>query len=175
MLYKFADIRGESYEIEDEDIMYVVPNRIKRIIALLERVKGKYFKMQAWLVTDASEYDDEGNDIPPAELLFTPKGHHRCGTSACIAGWAATLADHADYDYIGSDSFSRYTGLGTELADAICTDATMYGQRHMDSLERVKVKDVLPVLQRVLKASLAYKRRVARGKAAAQRKARKAS
>lgn len=116
--------------------------RLKRLDELIEifaeEIKPNQFNIACWLAgTLADEIGAKHRawifGTPGAEITVSKKEVHTCGTTACVAGWAAvtnTWKKSSPQNFFrlvphyrgatGSHAFAMWLGIDSELAHGIC-------------------------------------------------------
>lgn len=112
------------------DNIYV--DRLQNIIELLKQVNADAFEMSTWL-QERNQAVNTDEHITTMESLKNLSAH-KCGTSACLAGWTATLPDYREAFlagdlmdcYVDEISFGNYLNITDDFAYLLTTESATY-------------------------------------------------
>ena len=118
----------------------------KRLLALLESLPESRFDFAVWIGRRGSEYPDPN---------LTTDDLHSCGTVACMAGWAATLAaQDLDRPPINAREVASVAGDFLGLSNREALDLFLGNWREKDAggLDSVTLSEAIVHLRSLIEA-----------------------
>ena len=139
------------------DVVWTREEKFLYVADLLESLPPHSFSMNHWFIfgdlhdIQLDEVDHYTDVVRRANL---PTLMHRCGTTACIAGWIATDQVHPAFTlrYEGSaeDFAGKWLGLDSEQANNLFTNIHWWKgvlDKPLESLTEVHQADAVQVLR----------------------------
>lgn len=147
------------------DTKWTQQERFHYVADLIESLPAKHFDMTSWFnLGDVSEFEEDTFhrfDSEKITVANLPTLMHRCGTTACIAGWIAVDQIHPAFtlktDHEAEQWSARWLDIDATGGHKLFTDHGWWGQqldRPIYSLEDITQDEAVEVLRGIAQGNI---------------------